>query len=360
MKLFYSYSHEDEDFRDEVAKFLAPLKDSARIEEWHDRRIKAGTAIHGAIERNIKDSDIILLLMSPDYLASQECIAEMRTAMDLRSRNSTSVIPVILRPCGWKDCNIRDLRAVPTDAKPIVEWKPRERAYLDIYENIKHLVETMPFRPTTDYLSSLTEVEFISQNKDDISLDDIFVFPNLESSHDQRTIPDFDQIWHRNNRVIVHGDDKVGKTVLCRKLVLEESGRDRPVLLLSGSEMTSTRNHEATIIRKFRDNFRGSYNYWRSRPNKLLIIDDMNRDTRVQFLAYAKEYFERILIVMPTDDYLAYFKSEESVADFDLLNFNTLGQAKQEELIRNWLNLNNNHSESVQIQTGRLIKSRTL
>ena len=354
MKLFYSYCHDDETFRDEVAKFLAPLRESARIEEWHDRRIKAGAAIHGAIEQNIKDSDIILLLLSSDYLASQECIAEMRTAMDLRSRNGTSVIPVILRPCGWKDYNIRDLRAVPTDAHPIVEWEPRERAYLDIYDNIKHLVETMPFRPTTDYLASLTEVEFISQNKDDISIDDIFVFPNLESSHDQRPILDFDHIWKRKHHVIIHGDDKVGKTVLCRKLVLEESRRDRPVLLLSGSEMTSTRNHEAIIIRKFRETLRGSYNYWRNRPNKLLIIDDMSRDTRVQFLTYAKEYFERILIVMPTDDYLAYFKSEESVADFDLLTFSTLGQAKQEDLIRNWLSLNDSNSTSEQITDGKV------
>ena len=354
MKLFYSYCHIDEHFRDEVAKFLAPLRDSARIDEWHDRRIQAGAAIHREIAKNIDDSDIILLLLSPDYLASAECKAEMRTAMDLRRRNGTSVVPIILRPCGWKSYDIRDLRAIPTDVRPIIEWSPRDNAYLDIYENINELVDNMPFRPTTEYLASLTEVEFISQNKDDIRLDDIFVFPNIESSHDQRTIPGLDQIWTRNKHVILHGDDKVGKTVLCRMLVLDESNHDRPVILLSGSDITSTRNHEEIISREFRENFRGSYDYWRNRPNKLLIIDDLSRDSKIPFVTYAKEHFERILLVMQTDEYLVYFKSDEVVADFDLLTFNPFGQAKQEELIRKWLSLNSNHASNRQISDGRV------
>ena len=354
MKLFYSYCHIDEHFRDEVAKFLAPLRDSARIEEWHDRRIQAGAGIHCEIDKNIDDSDIILLLLSPDYLASAECKAEMRIAMDLRHRNGTSVIPIILRPCGWKSYDISDLRAVPTDVQPIIEWSPREKAYLDIYENISELVKTMPFRPTTEYLASLTEVEFISQNKDDIRLDDIFVFPNIESSHDQRTIPDFDHIWTRNKHVILHGDDKVGKTVLCRKLVLEESRYERPVILLSGSDITSSRNHEEIISRKFRENFRGSYDYWKRRPNKLLIIDDVSRDSRIPFVTYAKEHFERILLVLPTDEYLAYYKSEEPVADFELLTFNPFGHAKQEKLIWKWLTLSSNHAATRQIADGRV------
>ena len=352
LKLFYSYCHIDETFRKEIAKSLAPLRSSARIDEWHDRRIIAGASIHAEIDKHLRDSDIILLLLSPDYLDSEECMAEMRTAMYLRSHNGTFVIPILVRPCVWKDYNIRDLRAVPTDALPVVEWASRDRAYLDIYENLKHLVETMPFRPTTDYLTSLTEVEFISQNKDDIKLDDIFIFPTIESSHDQNPIQDLVGIWKRKTHVIIHGDDKVGKTVLCRKLVLSESLSDRPVMLLSGAELTSTRNHEAIIIRKFQENFRGSYEYWKSQPNKLLIIDDVSRDTRTQFLDYAKKYFERILVVLPTDDYLAYFKSDESFAEFDLLTFSPLGQEKQEQLIRNWLNLNNNHGRSAQITDG--------
>ena len=354
MKLFYSYCHKDEHFRDEVAKFLVPLRDSARIEEWHDRRIQVGSGIHSEIDKNIKDSDIILLLLSPDYLASAECKAEVRAAMDLRRRNGTSVIPIILRPCGWRSYDIRDLRAVPTDARPIIEWSPRENAYLDIYNNIRELVETMPFQPTTEYLSSLTGVEFISQNKDDICLDDILVFPNIESSHDQRPVRHFDHIWTRNKHVILHGAEKAGKTVFCRKLVLEESRRDQPVILLSGAEVTSSRNHEEIVSRKFRENFRGSYDYWRSRPNKLLIIDDMNRDSRIPFVTYAKDQFERILLVMPTDEYLAYFKSEEPVADFDLLTFNPLDHAKQEKLIRKWLSLSSNHAGTKQITDGRV------
>ena len=354
MKLFYSYCHHDESFRDAIATSLAPLRDSARIDEWHDRRIKAGTAIHGAIHKNIEDSDIILLLLSKEYLNSSECKAEMRTAMELRSRNGTVVVPVILRRCGWKDYDVRDLLAVPTDAQPVVEWTIPDSAYMDIYENIKTLVHTMPFRPTTEYLSSLTEVEFISQNKDEVRLDDIFVFPEIESSHDQRSVSSFEDLWRRKKQVILHGDDKVGKTAFCRRLVLEESRRDRPVMLLNSEELTSTLNHEAIIRRKFRENYRGSYEYWRALPDRLLIIDDFRKDSNVRFLAYAKDSFERIIITIPTDEYLAYFKSEKGLAEFDLLALCPLGQRRQEELIGKWLSLSSNHGRPATIADGRV------
>ena len=354
MKLFYSYSHKDERFLDEIAKFMAPLRDSLHLDEWHDRRIQAGATIHGAIDRNIEDSDIILLLLSPDYLDSSECKAEMRTAMDLRRSSGTTVIPVILRPCGWKSYPIQDLRAVPTDAVPVADWASADSAYLDIYHNIKNVVENMPFHPTTEYLASLTEVEFISQNKADITLDDIFVFPNIESSLSQRSVTDFDQIWALSKHVILHGDERAGKTVICRQLVLNESRHNRPVMLLSASELTTSRNHEQLIRRKFREHFRGSYDYWKSRPNRMLIIDDMYSDTKTPFISYAKDNFERILLVMPTDEYLAYFKGEESVADFDLVALAPLGHATQEDLLRKWLSLNSNHSGPRRISDGKI------
>ena len=265
-----------------------------------------------------------------------------------------TVIPIILRPCGWLRYEISDLLAIPTDAVPITDWDQSDRAYLDICVHVTQVVENMPFRPTSQYLRSLTEVEFISQNKTDIALDDIFVFPNIESSHDQRTIANLQDIWSRNNHVILHGDERIGKTVLCRKLVLEESSCNRPVMLLSGSEITSSRNHEQIIRRIFAENFRGSYDYWQTRENKMLIIDDVNRDVPNSFIVYAKEHFERILLVMPTDEYLSYFRGEESVVDFDLLTLSPLGHASQEDLIRNWLSLNGNDSAAHEITDAKI------
>ena len=354
MKIFYSYCHKDEHFRDEVAKFLSPIRDSVPLEEWHDRRIGAGQRIHKEIDRHIEESDIVLLFLSPDYLNSTECKSEMHTAMRFRQENGTAVIPVIVRPCGWTQYEISDLRAVPIDGRPITNWPQRDMAYLDIYENVKDVVDTMPSHPTSEYVKFLTGVEFISQNKVDIRLDDIFVLPSIESSHDQRAIECLDEIWTKNNHVIVHGDDRSGKTVLCRKLVVDESRHGRPVMLLSGDEITSSLNHEQVIQRRFRENFRGSYAYWRGRRNKMLIIDDVNRDLRMSFVTYAKEHFERILLVMATDDYIAFFKGEQSVADFDLLTLTTLGHPRQEKLIRKWLSLNSDHPDTVRVSHGKI------
>ena len=125
-------------------------------------------------------------------------------------------------------------------------------------------------------------------------------------------------------------------------------------MLLSASELTTSRNHEQLIRRKFREHFRGSYEYWKRRPNKMLIIDDMHSDTKTPFISYAKDNFERILLVMPTDEYLAYFKGEESIADFDLLALAPLGHANQEDLLRKWLSLNSNHSGPRRISDGKI------
>ena len=344
MKLFYSYCHVDEHFRDKVATSLTPLRDSGSLDEWHDRQIPAGRRIHGEIDDNIERSDIILLLLSPDYLASSECKSEMRTALALHQSSGTTVIPIVLRPCAWQRYPISDLLALPTDAVPITDWAQDDHAYLDISTHITKVVENMPFHPTTQYLRSLTEVEFISQHKADISIDDIFVFPNIQSSHDQRSIDTLQEIWTRKNHVILHGDERVGKTVLCRKLVLEESRSHRPVLLLSGRDIATSLNHEPLIRRTFHDNFRGSYDYWRTRKNKMLIIDDVSHTTSSPFITYAKEHFDRILITISTDEYLSFFTGEESLGDFELLTLNPLGHATQEELIRKWLSLNSNAS----------------
>jgi len=137
-QLFYSYAHKDEKLRDQLETHLSTLKRENRISAWHDRRITAGTEWKGEIDENLKSSSIILLLVTANFLASDYCNdVELRYAMGQHEQGKACVIPVILRPCDWKTAIFAKLQALPTDGKPVINWKTRDDALLNVVEGIR-------------------------------------------------------------------------------------------------------------------------------------------------------------------------------------------------------------------------------
>ena len=103
IRLFYSYSHKDEQLRDELEESLALLKRQGLMSGWHDRRIGAGDEWKGAIDKNLEAAQVILLLVSSSFLASDYCWdVETKRAVERHDQGEAKVIPVILRPCDWQ------------------------------------------------------------------------------------------------------------------------------------------------------------------------------------------------------------------------------------------------------------------
>lgn len=141
-KVFFSYSHDDEQYRDQLEKHLALLKREGLIESWHDRRIPAGSAIDHDIDQQLEQADVVLLLVSASFLASDYCYGtEMRRAMERHAAKETTVIPVIVRPCDWKSAPFGKLMAVPRDGKAIVTWANYDEAYTDVARRTREVVE---------------------------------------------------------------------------------------------------------------------------------------------------------------------------------------------------------------------------
>lgn len=131
--LFFSYSHVDEALRDELEKQLSMLKRQGVIEVWHDRRIGAGQDLGSEISKHVEDDDILLLLVSPDFMASEYCYErEMLRAMERHEAGDAIVIPVILRPCDWHGAPFGKLLASPTDGRPVTKWPDRDEAFLEV------------------------------------------------------------------------------------------------------------------------------------------------------------------------------------------------------------------------------------
>ena len=152
IELFFSYSHKDQDMRDEMEKYLSVLKRSNRIATWHDRKIGAGSEWGKEIDENLERADIILLLVSADFLASDYCWGvEMKRALQRHESGQALVVPVILRPCDWEDAPFAKFQALPRDARPVSSWPDLAEAFTNITRGIRaatqELAQKLPARP---------------------------------------------------------------------------------------------------------------------------------------------------------------------------------------------------------------------
>lgn len=142
LRIFFSYSHDDEGYRNQLEKHLALLKHQGYIATWHDRRIAAGEVIDDAIDDEINRADIILLLVSASFIASAYCFSrEMTRAMERQEAGETRVVPVIVRDCDWHTAPFGRLNAVPRDGKSIASWANLDAAYADVARELRAVVE---------------------------------------------------------------------------------------------------------------------------------------------------------------------------------------------------------------------------
>lgn len=142
-KIFYSYSHKDERFRDELEVHLAPLVRNKRISEWHDRKIKPGEDWDAEINSELNSAHLIILLLSPDFLASDYCFGvEVEQALTKFKNGSAKIVPILIRPCLWEESPFSQLQIIPRDAKAVSSWTSMDDALVVIAGEIKKLVSS--------------------------------------------------------------------------------------------------------------------------------------------------------------------------------------------------------------------------
>ncbi len=138
INLFYSYAHEDEASCNEVMQALQLLRSESVINEWYDRQISPGENWRKLISENLARSKIVLLMISPDFLASDYCMGvELKQALDRHWERQCRIVPVIIRDCRWTKTKFGSFQALPTDGKPIAEWGNKTEAFTNIAEGIR-------------------------------------------------------------------------------------------------------------------------------------------------------------------------------------------------------------------------------
>lgn len=136
--VFISYSHADELHKDNIIKHLSPLIRARQIEIVTDRGIQPGNQWESEIAEYLLKANIILVLISSDFIASDYCYEkELSTALQRNERGEAVIIPVFLRPCHHKDLAFSQLQGVPRDAVPIEKLKYREDGYVQVVKAVQ-------------------------------------------------------------------------------------------------------------------------------------------------------------------------------------------------------------------------------
>lgn len=141
VEVFLSYSHQDERMRTRLDTHLSLLKRQHFILSWHDRKITAGSEWKGQIDQHINSADVILLLVTADFLASDYCYdIEMKRALARHDAGEARVIPIILRPCDWTSADFGKLQALPRDGKPISSWTTQDHAFSEVARGLRRAI----------------------------------------------------------------------------------------------------------------------------------------------------------------------------------------------------------------------------
>jgi hypothetical protein len=142
LTVFIAYSHVDEGLKNDLLKHLEPLKRLSLLDAWHDRKLKAGEEWDKSISTSLEKADIILLLVSIDFINSKYCYeVELYRALERHSEGSAVVVPVILRTCLWQYSPFAKLQAVPKDGKAVCTWNDRDEAFTSVAEAIKMVAD---------------------------------------------------------------------------------------------------------------------------------------------------------------------------------------------------------------------------
>lgn len=143
MRIFLSYSHQNSHSLERLKIHLSNLLRQKKISAWYDREILAGDSIDQTINDELEKSDLVLLLVSPDFIASNYCFdVEMKKALKLQAEGKLEVVPIIIEVCEWLEIDeLKQLKAVPKDGLAVSKWPNPDEAYLDIASEIRRIVE---------------------------------------------------------------------------------------------------------------------------------------------------------------------------------------------------------------------------
>src|SRR5947209_4742063 len=165
LEIFYSYAPKDKELRDKLEQHLSGMQRKGRIIGWYDGLIQAGKNQEREIAAHLNSANIILLLISPDFMASDyHQNIEVKRAMERHEFGDARVIPILLRTVDWQDTPFFKLYSLPTNGQSVVQWTDLDEAFKDIAEGIRRVVDDLSRLPPLANLELINAVQELTHD----------------------------------------------------------------------------------------------------------------------------------------------------------------------------------------------------
>jgi hypothetical protein len=363
-KVFISYSHKDEAFRNDLEDHLAMLRRKNIISVWHDRKIIPGENWKGKIDENMESADIVFFLISSSFLASDYCYdIEVKQAIENQLAGKCQIISIIIRPCDWQECEFSQFQAVPKDAKAIDKWDDQDEAWLDAISSIKvHLKEfkieethskvevdsdvLIINEKTLEWLND-TEISLSNRRVNKVSLDDVFVVPDVEfqnlNKDENLKIKNTKFLLDDDAFYLISGEEQQGKTSLLKYFFKALLKLEKIPIYIDASKVK--RSDLKYVISKSASEQYESLDvdeYMRS-SNSFLLIDNIDRlqindKYRAIFLDGVNSISSKVIVTCHST--FSYIYNEISELDnYEAGKLLGFGHKSREEIVKKWLSL---------------------
>jgi len=358
INMFISYCHKDKGMMDSFSTHLAPLIASDEIDVWSDRRLQGGDSIQNVIHEQLESkAEIICLLLSANYLASDPCLAEMRSAIKRNNETGVSVIPIILSACSWMDnVELNQILALPTDANPVESHQSQNEAWNNVLRGIKKVIQDErnlnSMSVSEEFVSFLNSTELLEKahaKKEKVLLDDIFVYPMLtknDVAEDEQKVVNAREVIKsitENSKVMIAGDDQSGKTTLCKKIYKDLITKRLFPVYLTGKEGHYKGKIENQIENAIRNQY--SKNVHIKDERMVIILDDFHlaKDKEKQIEILSGYKFQILLV---DDIFGLNIKNDSLLKSYTRFSIQEASPSLRNELIIKWLRLSDKDGES--------------
>ncbi|STA75846.1 Uncharacterized protein containing a TIR (Toll-Interleukin 1-resistance) domain [Campylobacter lari] len=346
-KIFYSYSHKDKEYLKEIQKYLKPAIDEYNIDYFVDEQISAGDSIDGEIMGHIDSSDLIILLISANYLSSDYCRKELDIAT-----NNNKAFPIILEDCDWKNNKkIYSIKVLPEDGKPINNYGKKSKAYDYISKEFRKKIEceSKKIALKEDFKTELEKIDFVHPIKKHITLSETFVMPNIKKGYSEKNKNDFFEIKNilseTNKQILFIGQNYSGKTSLLKYIYLSLIKENKYPIYIRSSYIVKTKHFEAELRKNFMEQYDGDFNIWKKFP-LYILIDDYTHSVG-NFIDYLRTEFNcnGVIITIEEDEYVSYFRDFSEFSNFEKFTIKAFNKQQQEDLIKKWIELKDENIE---------------
>ncbi len=352
LKLFISYSHEDENHINDFRDHINPLRDNGLIKDWYDRKIIPGKDWQNKIDNNLDNADIACLFISRHFLSSDACKREMKRAFDLKKEKGISVVPIIVSECLWEDIDlISKFLVLPEDGKAISSFTDPHNGWKNVCSELKRVISELSrikdLKVTEGFSDFLEDAELFTKahsNKEEVLLSDIYTYPSLKRYDTDREYGEtldskkLAQNLYKYPNLIIAGEDQSGKTSLCKKIFQDLRNSFFIPVYLEDGENKYLGNLDNKIEKAFNKQYQDG-EFDKLSTNKIIpILDDFHHAKHKEKLVRQIKKYDKYIIIVD-DIYALNFKDEaliESFFHFEIAEFSPI---QRNTLIKRWIKL---------------------